>query len=405
MEQWNAVLPPGIAAAALDLVAALAGRPRPAPTCVRPDLDGGGPGLALAYHQLDLSLPGGGWDVPALGYLAASAAGAERLPSSFPGLFGGLAGLAFTAWTLTRDPDLLPAVHDTILREATARARALEDHLHGVPVRTFDVVSGLTGTGAYLLCRHHEPATRRALRAVLCALVTLCGEHTGTPHWHTPAAEIRNTTTRQGFPHGLLDCGLAHGVAGPLALLALALGAGIVVAGQTETVTRTAHWLAAQRLDDEHGPHWLGQIAPPGHPTATGPRVIPSSWCYGTPGIARSLWLAATALNDPALRSLAVQALKAVHHRTAAQRSRPSAAGLCHGLAGLLHITTRLAHDTKDPELAHAAAELSENLLASHASVTTAGPGFLDGASGVTLALLAAATDTPPAWDRALLLA
>ena len=39
------------------------------------------------------------------------------------------------------------------------------------------------------------------------------------------------------------------------------------------------------------------------------------------------------------------------------------------------------------------------------AGTRPAGPGFLSGAAGVSLALLALATDVPPVWDRALLLA
>ncbi|MEV4927094.1 hypothetical protein [Streptomyces roseoverticillatus] len=36
---------------------------------------------------------------------------------------------------------------------------------------------------------------------------------------------------------------------------------------------------------------------------------------------------------------------------------------------------------------------------------TNGDPGFLDGAAGVVLAVLGAATDVEPEWDRALLLA
>ncbi|MFE1560385.1 lanthionine synthetase C family protein [Streptomyces sp. NPDC058734] len=399
------MLPRGTAAAALDSVATLAGRPRPAPACVRPDLDGGGPGIALVYHQLDQSLPGQGWDALAHGYLAASAAGAQRLAIRSPGLFGGLAGLAFTAWTLTSDPGMLPAVHDTLVREATARARTLGDYPHGTPVRTFDVVSGLAGVGAYLLCRHHEQQTRHALRAVLSALVALCREDTGTPHWHTPASQIRDAPTRQEFPHGMLNCGLAHGISGPLALLSLALSTGIVVPGHKDAVTRTARWLAAQHVNDAHGPTWAGKIAPAGRPAPSKLSTTSSSWCYGTPGIARSLWLAAAALDDPALRDLALQAIRAVHRRTATRVDAHDAPGLCHGLSGLLHITSRFAHDTKDLELTRAATELTERLLAPNTVTAADGPGYLDGAAGVALALLAAATDCPPAWDRTLLLA
>ncbi|MFE0178477.1 lanthionine synthetase C family protein [Streptomyces sp. NPDC059002] len=404
-EPRHTLLPPDTAAAALDLATTLAGQPRPAPTCVRPDLADGGPGIALAYHQLHQSLPAHGWDDLAHGYLTASAAGARRLHTTSPGLFGGLAGLAYTAWTLTGTTDTLPGIHENLTRQATAQAHTLTHHPHGTPARTFDTISGLTGTGAYLLCRHHEPQTRHALHAVLTALVTLCREHDGTPHWYTPAAAIQDTATRKEFPHGMLDHGLAHGIAGPLALLSLALAADITVPGHTQAVARTAHWLAAQHTNDTHGPDWPAKTAPPGHPAPPTPRTAGASWCYGSPGIARSLWLAGSALQDPTLLDLSLHAIKAVHQRPTARHRAHNAPGLCHGLAGLLHITARWAHETKEPDLTHAATELTQHLLTSGTFVTSNGPGLLDGTAGVLLALLSATADTPPTWDRALLLA
>ncbi|MFI1255125.1 lanthionine synthetase C family protein [Streptomyces netropsis] len=404
MAGWTAVLPPDTAAAALDLVTTMVGRPRPTPRCVRPDLAGGGPGLALTYHQLDRCMPGLGWDAMADGCLSASVKGAERLGTTTPALFGGLGGLAFAAWSLSPDDPSFRSLHDGVVREAARRARALGGS-HGMPVRVFDVISGVTGTGAYLLGRRHEPAARDALRAVLTALVTLCGERAGTPHWYTPAEALRDARTREEFPHGVLNCGLAHGIPGPLALLSLALDAGVTVPGQREAVARVAGWLAAHRTDDAWGPNWPGMAPPPGRSAPQDPRTARASWCYGSPGVARTLWLAGTALDDASLRTLAVQALKAALRRPAAQRRVDGTPGLCHGVAGLLHITCLFASDTGDPELARAAAGLTEQLLTSPAVISAEGPGYLEGAAGVVLTLLAAATEVAPTWDRPLLLA
>ncbi|MEV5379036.1 lanthionine synthetase C family protein [Streptomyces nondiastaticus] len=373
--KWTAVLSPGASAAALARIASAA-RPHRVPHRVRPDLAGGGAGLALAFHWLDRGLPGRGWDAFARGYLAAAIRGYQRLGAS-PGLFGGAAGLAFAAWSVSHDGSApgCSALHDRVVREAFARARELGDG-PPPPARAVDVVSGLTGAGAYLLCWSDEPRAADALRAVLTVL-TRTGARTGTRR-----------------PGETSDPGLAHGLSGPLALLSLALGEGVAVPGQRRAVGRLADMLNACRTDDAWGPNW------PGTANGHGGRPVRASWCRGSPGTARALWLAGSALGERPLRDLAVRALKAVHLRPPGERRIDGDPGLCHGLAGLLQITSRFAHDTGDPALASAAGR-----LAAAPFPANAGPGFLDGAAGVVLAVLSAATDAEPEWDRALLLA
>jgi hypothetical protein len=89
----------------------------------------------------------------------------------------------------------------------------------------------------------------------------------------------------------------------------------------------------------------------------------------------------------------------------------------CHGVAGLLQITLRFAHDTRMPIFTEAAGALMAQLLASYDPDRVMGyfnlepagnavdqPGLLDGAAGVPMVLLAAATAVEPSWDRLFLL-
>jgi hypothetical protein len=202
-------------------------------------------------------------------------------------------------------------------------------------------------------------------------------------------------------------------------VLALALDKGLEVPGQTEAVLQLSDWLVEHRIDDAWGPNWpmFIPMTPQGLDSAPD-RAEPSrnGWCYGSPGVARALWLAGTALGDASLRELAAEAMRAVARRPSANRLLNSPT-FCHGLAGLLQIVLRFAHDTGEAAFADLAAELTDALLDAYepgrplgyAAVEASGnrvdrAGLLDGAPGVAMALLAAATDAEPTWDRLFLL-
>jgi lantibiotic modifying enzyme len=144
-----------------------------------------------------------------------------------------------------------------------------------------------------------------------------------------------------------------------------------------------------------------------------------TAWCYGDPGIAAALLVAARAVRERAWEHEAIR----VGLRAAA---RPAEEGgvqdacLCHGSAGLGHIFHRLYRATKDKRFARAARAWFARTLATRreragfagfvpslpAARSGAGHtvGFLTGAAGIALALVAATTPLDPIWDRALLL-
>ena len=385
----------------------------------------GDAGLALMCGYLDAYLPGEGWDRSAHGFLTRAVRAAEAVPSLPLGLFSGLSGLAFVAAALsrggTRYQRLLDGLDDALLVRVAALAEAIRQTRGGIAVGQFDAISGLSGVGAYLLCRRERSPARATLQVVLSTLVALAGLDDGVPRWHTPQHLMADEAMAREHPSGSLNCGLAHGIPGPLALMALALRDGVEVPGQRAAMRRVADWLVKHRVDDEWGVNWPSAAPVQSPRLAASHRTVlrptRSAWCYGSPGVARALWLAGEALGEPRLCALAVEAFEAVCRRPRDARHIDSPT-FCHGVAGLLQITLRFSNDTGKLAFAQAVGALAEQLLDAYQPDRLLGyyslepegnwvdrPGLLDGAAGVVMVLLSAATDVEPAWDRLFLIA
>ena len=390
-----------------------------------PSLAQGDAGIALTCAYLDAWWPDEGWDQAGHSYLSTAAVAAENSPQLSPAMFGGLTGLALAAWSLsrgaTRYRNLMAALENALLSNVMTQAEGWDPPImDGMSFGQFDVISGLAGIGAYLLLRREQPGAGAALESVLRALVALASDSGSRPRWWTPAHLLGDEEMAALYPNGNLNCGLAHGIPGPLALMALALADGIGVPGIEEAVDRLAGWIVGHRADDGWGVNWPYAISltQEGLPDRGAPTDGPSraAWCYGAPGVARALWLAGVARNRPEWGNLAIEAMEAVYQRPIAARQIDSPT-FCHGVAGLLQITLRFANNTGFPVFTNAACDLTEQLLSAYEPDSLLGyrnwepggtrvdqPGLLDGAPGVLLALLAAATDVEPSWDRAFLL-
>lgn len=375
-------------------------------------------GTALLMGALDLCWPGEGWDVAGHDHLAAACAALERLPEANASLFGGLAGIGYAATTLDRDrgrySQLLSTIDTALLPKVDSAVRRL-DRLHGCGVGEFDLISGLAGTGVYLLARRADPDAYLVLQRLLGCLSRLLADRAEPSRWHTPAGLIAGPM-REFYPHGNHNCGIAHGVPGPLALLAIAAREGIMVGGMPEAIEAAAGWLADHAVPTAFGPGWPNAVSlTPGDPPDEG-AAGRTAWCYGTPGVARALWLAGAATGERRYRDLAVAAMRGVLARPAARRGLDSPT-FCHGVAGLLQVLCRFAADTGLPELWSGVDDVLAEVLAAYEPETILGfrntepgsvrvdtPGLLGGAPGVVLALLTAGTTVEPSWDRLFLL-
>jgi hypothetical protein len=239
------------------------------------------------------------------------------------------------------------------------------------------------------------------------------------PGWWTPVGPHGKSDPHR-FPGGHANAGVAHGIGGPLALLALAARAGVTVPGHTAAITTICTWLDQWRLDTPAGPAWPYWVTRDQHragPPAAHPHPRRPSWCYGTAGLARAQQLAALAVGDPARQRLAEDSLaRAV--TDPAQRAATLDASLCHGFAGMAHLAVRMAEDADPDTAARLWAAAADLLDAVHRPDTDpqltaaalldpagSGPGLLEGAAGVALAAQAPGAATLPhtRWDACLL--
>ncbi len=386
----------------------------------------GSAGLALLFGYLDRCFPDAGWDQEARWHLEKAARSLENTDDGMGiPLFGGLSGVAFAAWYLShqgrRYRTLLVTLDEALFPLVEVAADKLDALSEGVPVEGFDVISGITGAGVYLLCRGEvAEEARSVLERVLRSLVLLTQESQGWPRWRTPREMITVPQQVQQFPNGYMNCGLSHGIPGPLALLSLAKQRGFVVPGMDEAIERVAAWLSTHRSDDQRGVNWPTAIPLPAIGGATEPRGTPKpsmlAWCYGSPGVSRSLYLAGCALKKPEYCEIAIQAMQAAMTRPLQERELASPT-FCHGTAGQLQVVLRFAHDTGLPVFQGASGSLLRELIAAYEPESILGyrttepngkridnPGLLEGAPGVCLVLLAAAMPTEPTWDRLFLL-
>jgi hypothetical protein len=383
----------------------------------------GDTGAALMCGYLGECLSDPTWAVSAHAFLLKAATSAQGAGPNAPGLFNGLAGLGFAASALsgggTRYQNLLSSIDGAL---STYLSTAWAERHRGSYVEDFDVVSGLSGIGVYWLQRAHAPAGAAALNTV-AELLLGTRESAITPRQWMEPGDAPAPRTRVHNPRGDLNCGLAHGVPGPLAFLAHARSRGIRSKGIDEAIEASVYWLVDHRTDDNWGPNWPTHVLVDDDPgahsqanTADPSNVTRAAWCYGCPGVARALWRAGIALDRADWRDLAIDAIDAVYRRPAVARQM-SSPGLCHGLAGVLQITLRFYHDTRDEGFARQAWALVEELLDLFDPNSEFGfrnpnpnadgddPSFLEGAAGVAATLLAASTNIAPTWDRVLLIA
>ncbi|WP_217712213.1 lanthionine synthetase C family protein [Streptomyces sp. NA02950] len=320
------------------------------------------------------------------------------------GLFHGAPAVAFTLHTANQPAyqGALDTLDRHVIRLTHTRLAAAHERIDRgeLPrMSEYDLISGLTGIGAYLMHRHSDSDL---LKQVLAYLVRLAEPLTSNgemlPGWWTSDG----TDGRPSADGGHGNLGMAHGVSGPLALAATAMRHGITIPGQMHAIKLMCTWLDSWRRGTEGIPWWPETVSRTEHRAGATRQRGPGrpSWCYGNPGLTRAQQLAAVALGDTARQRHAEHALAACL-ADPHQLGQLTDASLCHGWAGLLQTARRAAADAHISSIADRLPDLRQYLDHHLEDRIPDDHGLLEGTAGIQLTR----ATTAVAWDTCLLLA
>jgi lantibiotic modifying enzyme len=416
---WSPILDPETADRALRVVEEIAAdvgktaqeQRLEAPSWLRrgPSLAGGDAGESYFLAYLDQVRPGQGYDDLAMALLerAIEATGTLQAP---PGLYSGFSGVA---WTLEH---LRGRLFEDDGEEDPGEEviAALIEHVGLTPWRGhYDLISGLVGFAVYALERLPRSGGRECLERIVARLAETAERRPDGVTWLT-GPELMIDRDLEIYPRGNYNLGVAHGVPGVIGVLAPACAAGV---DARDLLDGAVAWLLDQRMPEGTGAAFPYNVSP----VPVEPKPTRLAWCYGDLGIAATLLMAARTVGEESWEREALKIARAAAARTDEKGAGVIDAGVCHGAAGAAHLFNRLYQATGDPVLRDASLFWLERVLAYRKPGQGVGgyeawtvgegtelawrsdPGFLTGASGVGLVLLAAASSVEPEWDRVLL--
>lgn len=335
-------------------------------------------------------------------------------------LFGGLAEVALSVLAVyqrTNHYDKFLNKLNLLLAEQLAAYMTLHfNEKTSLLESDYDAISGLSGIAGYLLLLEgYEEITRETLERIvyICSYTQVDG--VSIPNFYVQN-ETRSAEFGSSDQRGHVNLGLAHGIAGPLAVLSKAYKKGRIVTGQRETISNLIDLYRKFAIFQSQRTCWPGIMTLNEYMSGSCEQgKIREGWCYGGIAIARTLYMAADAINDSTARGWA-EGIFAERVRMDLVDYELISPTLCHGYAGVLSILVSMARQTKDNvELAKKIETTSRQIMGMFDDSSKYGFVdveireeneeyvrtnedtciFLIGASGVILALLSVYRDCP----------
>jgi lantibiotic modifying enzyme len=379
-----------------------------------PTLSDGAAGISLFLTRASSALGVADYQEASEEYRACAETAMTELDLSF-GLYGGFTGIAWLrhhrdaevlGTTLTAQDDACQAV-DEVLLDYFANETAW------VP---FDLMQGSAGVALYALARRHTDAGAQLLHEALRQLQRGMTSYPRGGAWHVRLADAPDFY-EETYPEGTVPIGLAHGVAGVVAVLARIVREAADVVSAGKLLEECLAFLRSSRLPQSAtATGSFTRLATPSGPIGEHGEF---TWCWGDAGVSAALLSASRALDDPSLERDALQVMRPYTMR-APHGGEWADASLCHGWSTMVLSLARMYQVSRDPAFAAAADRWARPILESAVHPHCIGglkfriarlgkgvtwessAGLLNGAAGVGLALLCATGDCTDNWDSVL---
>lgn len=313
----------------------------------------------------------------------------DDLPDSIESLgsFGGLGGFIAGVRALIAIDNEFSRVADDLIDQTRRVLAGVQWRTSAVAWVDYDLFRGpaglmLAGASSTYPTEAFVPAARHLAR--LCDDPGLEGLRAGT--------EI---SPRSAFNIGRINTGMGHGVTGVASALRHTVETLEDGSDYRPALRRACDWLVEEAyLADRDFITW----PPVGRDGARASGVADrrQAWCYGTPGVAWTLWDAGRVLGDASLQVLGEEAMRSfcrvfdadfnfhIHDIT-------EELAICHGAAGTLAVADAFARYAALREAAELRDELDQYLLArvdQIADIAKTDMTMLSGAAGIVSVML-----------------
>ena len=315
----------------------------------------------------------------------------EELPDTIRsmGAFGGMGGFIAGVRALIAIDNEFAAVADGLIDQTRRMLEGVDWSTSAVAWVDYDLFRGpagllLAGASTTGPTEAFGPAARHLAR--LCAEEGLEGMRAGT--------EI---DPRSDFNIGRINTGMGHGVAGVASALRHSVETLDDGADYRPALRHACDWLLEEAFLADHDFITWPPVGRDGA-LASGVANRRQAWCYGTPGVAWTLWDAGRVLGNESLQILGEEAMRSFCHVYNPDFSFhiydvSEELAICHGAAGTLAVADAFARHAGLREAAELREELGQFLLDRVDEITeiaNTDMTMLNGAGGIVSVMLTA---------------
>lgn len=287
-------------------------------------------------------------------------------------LFGGLADLGYGINSIYKSTSyfkkFIDSFNELIVSLVKDELDKLILNIKDLKTESFDTMAGMTGVASYLLLYKDENNIRKCIEDIFKYLIMLTEEREvlgkRVMSYHLAQKNHYSQEERETYTKGSFNLGLSHGISGPLSILAIGLNEKIEVEGQRQAIKNILNDLKAfAYIGEIEYVYWPERVAFDDYINRKSKRTVNrASWCYGSPGISRAMYLGGKAVND---KDSVILSLKAINGlaKMNIEQWRLSSPTICHGYAGLLIVMEAMYMDIGNCDYTRAINNLRDTIL------------------------------------------